>query len=97
MIKSPSTRVNWKTSSKMEDLIVGFATEMERPVALCVVGFRMNSNVVRNIEQRVEKEILPRRPSFWCHFGFPASNDPNVPVVHMTEIVDPFGIPSDLF
>lgn len=82
----------------MEDLIVGFATEMERLVALCVVGFRMNSDVVRNIEQRVEKEILPQRPSFWCHFDFPNSNDPEVPVVHMTEILDPFDIPySDLF
>lgn len=81
----------------MEDLIVGFATEMEHLVALCLVGFRISSEVVRKIEQRVEKEILPLRPSFWCHFGFPASNDPNVPVVHMAEIVDPVDIPYDLF
>ena len=97
LIKSAKFWVDWETSSEMEDLIVGFATEMERLVALCLVGLRISSDVVRNIEQRVEKEIIPLRPPFWCHFGLPASNDPNVPVVHMTEIVDPFGIPSDLF
>jgi len=81
----------WKSSSQIGDLVVGFATEMDHLVALCLAGFCLNPNAIRQVNRRVKKEILPQRPAFWLYLAgeVPVGNDPKIPRVHYDEIVNP--------
>ncbi len=81
----------WKASSRIGDLLVGFATEMDHLVALCLVGFCVRPKVIHKVYRRVETEIVPQRPAFWLYLGGerPGENDSRIPRVHYDEVVNP--------
>lgn len=93
-VGNPSKSGYWKCSPELEELLVGFATEMDHLVALCLARFRVAPEVVLKVNRRVRREILPQRPAFWFYLGeeLPKGNDVTVPRVHLKEIVDPIDI-----
>jgi len=78
----------------LEDLFVGFATEMDRLVALCFAGFKVTPKVVHKVNRRVKREIIPHRPAFWFHLdeNLPKANDLSVPRIHIQEVVEPIDV-----
>lgn len=78
-------------SSYFGNQVVRFALEMDHLVALCLAGLRVDPFTVAKVRERVEKEILPLRPSFWFHIDrdLPKENDLNVPRIHYDEMVNP--------
>jgi len=89
--KSPKNETDWDHPIKLPDLIVKFALKMKRLVCCCIVFDRMDSNLIKEIQQRIAKEIVPIRPSLWFHLGRekPLASDPSVPSIHYHEMVDP--------
>ena len=82
---------DWNHPIKLPDLIVKFALKMKRLVCCCIVFDRMDSNLIKEIQQRIAKEIVLIRPSLWFHLGRekPLASDPSVPSIHYHEMVDP--------
>lgn len=81
----------WDCPSNIEHLLVDFAVKMDHLVALCLAGFLIDPKIIGNVYQRVEKEILPLRPSFWFYLAGqrPAENDCSIPRIHYDEVVNP--------
>ncbi len=57
-------------------------------VALCLVGFPIDSSV---LDGQFMAEILPDRPAFWFYLGseLPKASDLTVPRIHYNGIVNP--------
>lgn len=92
--RQSSSRDYWKCSSQLEELLVGFATEMDHLVALCFAGFRVTPKVARKVNRRVKREIIPHRPALWFRMdeALPKANDVTVPRIHLKEMVYPIHV-----
>ena len=88
---APSDSAKRQLSSDFGDQVVHFASEMGHLVALCIAGLRVDPVAVDKVRERVEKEVLPLRPSFWFHMDrdLPKGNDLDVPRIHYDEMVNP--------
>ena len=69
--------------------LVSFVADMERLVAFCLAGIRIDPDIAQIVVQRLTDEILPLRPALWFHLGkdVPQVGDPCVPRVHYDEIL----------
>ncbi len=69
--------------------LVSFVADMERLVAFCLAGIRIDPDIAQIVVQRLTDEILPLRPALWFHLGkyVPQAGDPCVPRVHFDEIL----------
>jgi len=83
---------NGRNATQLEDFLITFVSKMESLVALCLVGFEMDTTVLEGVKKRLNQEIVSQRPSLWIHIGpkLPNATDPSVPKIHYDEIVNPF-------
>ena len=72
----------------LQDSILPFVKEVPHLVALCLVGYPIDSSVV---DGQFRAEIVPNRPAFWFHLGseLPKANDLTVPRIHYNGVVNP--------
>ena len=89
--KSPRHGPNWKQPLQLPDFIVDFALKMKRLVCCCMVFDRLDPSLIKEVQQRIAKEVVPIRPSFWFHLGreVPLASDLSVPSIHFHEMVEP--------
>ena len=82
---------DWINPIEFGNFLVSFALEMERLVLLCMMGFQIDPDVIKDVNRRIYEELLPNRPAFWLHLGLnlPRENDPSVPRIHHDEIINP--------
>ena len=75
----------------MIDVIVRFASEMPRLVALCIAFFHLDSDVVEEVNQRIAEEVLPSKSPLWFCLNDvePKPSDSDVPLVHYQEMISP--------
>ncbi len=66
---------------KLEKTIKNAVVKMKHLNLLCLVGFPLSSNVVRKVNERVTRDVLPLRPALKFYLGetFPNATDPTVP------------------
>ena len=83
--------LDWEHSSEMSDAIIRFASKMPRLVALCIVFFRLNSDVIEEVNRRITEEVLPSKPSLWFCLNNSEPNPTNstVPFIHYQQMVSP--------
>jgi len=82
---------DWNHPIKLPDFIVDFALKMKRLVCCCIVFDLLNPNLIKEVQQRIVKEVVPIRPSFWFHLGreVPLASNLSVPSIHYHEMVEP--------
>lgn len=79
------------SNAQFEEFILKFAKGMKKLVCLGIFGFPFKRSAVRVIQQKLRKEVLPLRPTFWFRLGkeLPVENDTSVPRIHYDEMVRP--------
>jgi len=91
MVYSRNRYYAFDRNAQFEELIVKFAKGMKKLVCLGIFGFPFKRSSVRLIQQKLRKEVLPLRPTFWFRVGneLPVENDTSVPRIHYDEMVRP--------
>ena len=77
--------------NKAETSLVEFASRMKRLVCCCLVFYDIDRKLIKKVQQRLAKEVLPKRPSLCFHMGGkdPQASDPDVPNFHFHEMFKP--------
>ena len=75
----------------MGDLLVDFTLKMKHLSCLSLSLKQLDGALIKNVHERIKKEVLPTRPSLWFHLDrcLPEASDPGVPWVHYHQIVRP--------
>jgi len=79
-------------ATKLEETIVEIVEQLQHLVLLVLIGFPMNSKVVRRVNQRLTQDVLPLRPALKFYLDavtFPDATDPTVPRIHCNEMIHP--------
>jgi len=81
----------WNPPSDMPDSIVNFVLKMPHLTALCIVFAQLDSELIDEVNRRIEKEVIPSNPSLWFCFDSsrPNPSTSRVPFVHYFEMVSP--------
>ena len=82
-----------KDSDAFVDILVELVLKLKRLTCLCLIFYDddVDYSMICEARQRIEKEILSKRPALWVHMDrdFPNVVDYDVPSVHFHEMVLP--------
>jgi len=73
----------------MEDFLVDFTLKMKQLSCLSLSLKQLDGTLIQKVHERIKREVLPTRPSFWFHLDskIPDAVDPEVPKVHYHEMI----------
>jgi len=89
IVAGPKNIPDWNPSPEFANFLVEFTTKMTHLTCCCIIFNQLGVKLMKEIKQRVEKEVVAERPSLWLHLdrALPEASDPGVPSIHYHQMV----------